>query len=112
MKLELSNLFDDLPVTLKDEHIDTIVSSKGIRIERIVSHGHCSDPDFWYDQEESEWLTLLAGEAIISFEESGDIHLIQGSTLNIPAHCRHQVKWTHPSKQTIWLAVHYSSDKE
>jgi cupin 2 domain-containing protein len=34
-----------------------------------------------------------------------------GDYLNIPAHCRHRVDWTDPSRTTIWLAIHYGDRK-
>jgi len=50
---------------------------------------------------------LLQGEAIIGFEEREDVHLKAGDYLNIPLHVKHQVKWTRPNSETIWLAIHY-----
>ena len=41
----------------------TPVRKSGIRIERIVSRGHTSPPDFWYDQPQAEWVIVLAGSA-------------------------------------------------
>ena len=34
-----------------------------MRVERIVSSGHCSPEGFWYDQDEQEWVPLLQGAA-------------------------------------------------
>ena len=65
-------------------------------------------PDFWYDQEKSEWVMLLQGSAGILFEGSHEaIVLKPGDWINIPAHRKHRVEWTDPGEKTIWLAVHY-----
>jgi cupin 2 domain-containing protein len=54
-----SNLLADLPLGLPDELVQVLAASPGVRIERIVSHGHASPPDFWYDQSQHEWVALL-----------------------------------------------------
>jgi cupin 2 domain-containing protein len=100
------NLFSDLPKTLPEELIETILSKEGIRIERIVSLGHASPADFWYDQDQHEFIVLLKGAARLRFED-GVIEMLSGSFLDIPAHRRHRVEWTDPKQPTIWLAVHY-----
>jgi len=79
-------------------------------IERIVSYGHRSPDGFWYDQEESEWVIVLKGSAILRFEdESEGITMNPGDFIDIKKHQRHRVEWTDPDQETIWLAVHYKS---
>src|SRR5437764_828177 len=46
------NLYADLPLHLPQELIQTLLSAANVCIERIVSHGHASAEDFWYDQEQ------------------------------------------------------------
>jgi cupin 2 domain-containing protein len=102
------NLFADVPQQLEREQFTTLLSSPMLRIERIVSCGQASPPDFWYDQEEAEWVMVLAGSARLQFEDEGHArHLGPGDHLHIAAHRRHRVTWTDPSQPTIWLAVHY-----
>src|SRR3954469_6667003 len=48
------NLLGGIPSELLDERIDELVTSPGLRIERIASTGHASPPGFWYDQPWSE----------------------------------------------------------
>ena len=63
---------------------------------------------FWYDQDDSEWVLLLAGSAAVQFEgEARPRLLTPGSYLNIPAHARHRVLATDCAAKTVWLAVHY-----
>lgn len=104
---ELTNLLRDIPASLPDELVETLVAAAGIRIERIISRGHSSPPDFWYDPPESEWVLVVAGSARLTIEGEQPITLLPGSFLNIPAHQRHRVEWTDPSQPTVWLAVHY-----
>ena len=101
------NLFADLPASLAEERIDTLLSDGGVRIERIVSLGHASPEGFWYDQDDGEWVLLLKGAARLRFEGEEPIELRPGSCVNIPPHRRHQVEWTDPGEPTVWLAVHY-----
>lgn len=104
----ISNLFDDVPADLPQELTHLLLAAQHVRIERIVSHGHSSPPDFWYDQTEHEWVLLLAGAARLQFEE-GVVALRPGDFINIPAHRRHRVEWTTPDEPTIWLAVFYGA---
>lgn len=104
--------FDRMPLLATDRDIGEAVSrlagSGAVRIERIVSRGHASPPGFWYDQEETEWVALLAGEAELRFEQ-GDIRLQlrPGDHVTIAPRQRHRVEWTSPDVETVWLAVFY-----
>ncbi len=103
------NVFDGLPaVRLPEESIGEILAAPHLRIERIVSTGQASPPDFWYDQDRDEWVILLRGGAWLLFEgEACPRTLRPGDYVHIPAHCRHRVDWTDPEQPTVWLAVHY-----
>ena len=105
----LTNLFDDLPAGTASEQFVELLSRPGLRIERIVSRGQASPPQFWYDQPEGEWLVVLQGEARLVFEgEAAPCSLKPGDVIDIAPHRRHRVEWTHPEVPTIWLAVHYA----
>ena len=99
------NLFHPLPDDLTEEVFTELLRQDAIRIERIVSHGHASPEDFWYDQDEHEWVLLLEGEAGIAFADGRQVHLTRGDTLSLPARTRHRVVFT--SRPAIWLAVFY-----
>ena len=103
----MNNIFKDIPPTQKDEFFENILSKGGLKIERIVSKGHISPEFGWYDQDSDEWVIVLEGEAVLSFEEGEDIRLKKGDFINIPAHTKHRVSWTTKSEETIWLAIHY-----
>jgi len=106
-----ANLFDELPAApAATEQFVELLSRPGLRIERIVSTGQCSPPDFWYDQTEGEWVLLLQGEAKLRFaDEATPLHLKTGDFVNIAPHRRHRVDWTPADQTTIWLAVFYST---
>jgi cupin 2 domain-containing protein len=102
----VANLFDDLPQQLPKEVFQTLIQAADVRIERIISHGHASAADFWYDQPQHEWVIVLQGAARLQFED----HMIEmkpGDFINIPAYKKHRVDWTTPNELTVWLAVHY-----
>lgn len=102
----MPNIFAHLPDARSAEIVETITSSDSVRIERIVSHGQASPDDFWYDQQENEWVIVLQGAARLQFE-SESLELSAGDFVNIPAHCKHRVAWTTPDEPTVWLAVFY-----
>ena len=103
----MGNLFAKIPDNLPDELIQTLVSANKLRIERIVSQGHRSPNDFWYDQADDEWVLLLQGEARIGFADAESVTLKSGDYLLIKAHCLHRVEWTTDDMETIWLEVHF-----
>ncbi|HEY2586734.1 MAG TPA: cupin domain-containing protein [Tepidisphaeraceae bacterium] len=106
---KIDNIFDNLPpANAAEEAFRALLQTPGVRIERIVSQGHASPEEFWYDQETHEWVLLLAGAARLQFEGEAPIDLKPGSYLHIPAHRRHRVDWTDPTQPTVWLAIHYS----
>ena len=61
-----ANLFAELPSNLPDELFTTLLDAANVRIERIVSHGHASAPDFWYDQGQSEWVIPTSNDRLFS----------------------------------------------
>lgn len=103
----MPNLFDAIPERLVEERFDTLIRSDAVHVERIVSRGHSSPDSGWYDQPHNEWVVVLRGQAIIAFEQGGEVSLVPGDHLDIPAHRKHRVKWTTPEQDTVWLAVHY-----
>ena len=94
----MSNLFADLPTDLPEELVEVLTENQHVRIERIVSTGHASQENFWYDQDENEWVVVLKGAAKLVFEGKEDsIDMGPGDFVNIPAHRKHRVEWTTPA---------------
>jgi cupin 2 domain-containing protein len=103
------NLLANLPSALQEEMYETLVESRGVRIERIVSHGQTTPEGEWYDQEHAEWVMLVTGAASLQFEGVPvACRLEAGDYLMIPAHSRHRVAWTDPAVDTVWLAIHFN----
>ena len=106
----MSNLFTDLPTNLPEELVEVLTKNQHVRIERIVSTGHTSPKNFWYDQDEHEWVVVIRGAARLMFEEEDEpVEMGPGDYINIPAHRKHRVQWTMPDEPTIWLAVFYKN---
>jgi cupin 2 domain-containing protein len=103
----MKNIFEAIPDRLEDEFFQQIQAGENIRIERIVSLGHRSPQTGWYDQDQNEWVLVLKGAAVLSFDDGIPVHLDEGDFINIPSHTRHRVDWTDPHRKTVWLAVHY-----
>ena len=101
------NIFSNIPKNLEFEIIEHLAGNGQVSIERIISRGHASPASGWYDQETSEWVIVLRGEARLSFDDQTSIHLREGDYLHLPAHLKHRVDWTPPDRETVWLAVHY-----
>lgn len=103
-----TNFFTDIPSRLPEEVFTTLLDAGPVRIERIVSQGHASPDDFWYDQDQHEWVIVLQGMARLQFEEQ-TIEMHPGDFVNIPAGRKHRVAGTTPDETPLWLAVHYGS---
>ena len=110
--MKVSSLLSDLPAAGPVEDFANILDRPGVRIERIVSHGHATPADTPYDQGEDEWVLLVRGGARLWIEGTGDRDLTPGDHLLIPARTRHRVTWTSPDEPTIWLAVHLTASPE
>lgn len=103
-----ANLLADLPDARAGEVTETLYAAPGLRIERIVSLGQASPPGFWYDQDGTEWVLLLAGAAHLRFaDEPSPRVLAPGDHILIAPHRRHRVEWTDRETPTVWLAVFY-----
>ncbi len=97
MKMEVKNIFGELPFST-DEVFEDLIKNDKFKLERIISRGQASPPGEWYDQEHDEWVILLSGSAGLYFEdEKSSVELKPGDYLFIPAHCRHR-----PSQLAAW----------
>ena len=102
------NIFSNIPKHIPQEIFEEIIATENIKIERIISKGHATPDDKWYNQDKNEWVILLKGSAGLLFEgEDNPITLDPGDYILIPAHMKHRVEWTDQTEMTIWLAVHY-----
>lgn len=105
--MEKGNLFNPVEKT-PEEFLEILAesSSGSSRIEHIVSHGHVSPENFWYDQDEYEFVAVLQGEAEIKFENE-IIKMFHGDWIIISPHEKHRVVHTSTEPPCVWLAVFY-----
>jgi len=95
----------ELPELPLNEEITTILAeNKNIRIERIASTGQTSD---WYDQNETEFIILAEGNAVIEYENNKRVVMSKGDTLLIEPHERHRVSFTSENPPCVWICVFY-----
>jgi len=109
MTVRAGNLFADVSTaSAGEEAFSEIFAQPGLKIERIVSQGQASPPEFWYDQAWNEWVIVLKGGARLQFEDEPATRALgEGDYVFIPARKRHRVDWTDPQQPTVWLAVHF-----
>jgi cupin 2 domain-containing protein len=107
------NIFDHIPAAAGGaEFLENLLVRRSVRIERIVSSGHASPPGFWYDQAWNEWVIVLRGSAGLRLEDEAEVRSLEaGDYVFIPARRRHRVDWTSESEPTVWLAVHFDTEK-
>jgi cupin 2 domain-containing protein len=109
--MEISNLFSlkNVPPPGEEEFFEPLCEHGDLKIERIISRGHTSARDFWYEQDKHEWVVLLKGEARIEFEDGREVHLEPGNYLFLPSGLKHRVCYTSKETETVWLAIHFGS---
>jgi len=106
--MKTKNIFSEIPENLKDEIFQSIIEKENLKIERIISNGQTTPEDFWYDQNQNEFIILLKGKAKILFEEnSEEVELNPGDYILIESHKKHKVTYTSKEETTIWLAIHF-----
>jgi cupin 2 domain-containing protein len=107
--MKTGNLFETVSGALPTEVVEVLARGQGeLKIERIVSRGHASPSDFWYDSETTEWVVLLQGCAVLQFASDEELtEMVAGDWIEIPARCRHRVEATAGDEDTVWLAVHW-----
>jgi len=102
------NLLTALPEASRAEVVETLLEASDWRLLRIVSAGQATAAGEWYDQDEAEWVLVLAGRAALELEGEDAPRLLgPGDWLLLPAHCRHRVAWTDDAGPTVWLALHH-----
>ncbi|MCU0650877.1 MAG: DUF45 domain-containing protein [Candidatus Omnitrophica bacterium] len=107
------NLFKDPAACADREFFEPIVFAAGVRLERIVSLGQSTPEGIWLQQDQDEWVLLLAGSARLAFENGRrQLVMVPGDHIIIPAGCSHRVEQTDDSQKTVWLALHYPAVKE
>jgi cupin 2 domain-containing protein len=107
--MKLQNIFTDVPDPGRAEEFLTLFEDPAVKIERIVSNSHSTPAGSWYDQNQTEWVIVLRGNAILEFEGGESIAMRAGDYLTIPSHAKHRVART--GAETVWLAVHVGNSR-
>jgi cupin 2 domain-containing protein len=106
--MAIKNIFGGFPQMMIKEMSEVLLKTEHFSLERIISSGQMTPPGEWYDQDTSEWVILLGGNAGLLFEGETEVCVMRpGDYVHIPAHRRHRVEWTDPGQKTVWLALHY-----
>ncbi len=108
MEQKRKNLYDYSLGSSEQEIKEILLGHAQVRIERIISSGQTSE---WYDQEEDEWVALLQGQAILSYEGNQKDCLSPGDVVFIPAHKKHKVSATSVTPPCVWLCVFMGNDE-
>ncbi len=96
--MKKESLLANLPADLSQEFFKEIINTGHIRIEQIVSKGHTSPEQGWYDQDENEWVVVLKGSGELTFDSGEKVKLTAGDYINIEAHKKHRVNRTDPDE--------------
>ena len=99
------------PACRETELVSRLLAKPGLTIERIVSTGQASPPDFWYDQERAEWVVLLQGDALLRFADEAEPRCPQGRVSSPSPPPPPPRGWTASGQTTVWLAIHYDGAK-
>lgn len=107
VKLRCGNIYAKIPVLKNKEIFQTILITKTLKIERIISQGQVTEKGMWLEEARAEWVIVLKGVAKLRFRKDNRlIKLSPGDYVFIPAHTTHRVEWTSLREKTLWLAVY------
>jgi cupin 2 domain-containing protein len=95
------NLYRNAAPPEHGERFDTLLSHRGLVIERIVSTSKIQSQE--YVQEQDEWVVLLQGHAVLDVAGQ-PVALSDGDYLFLPALTPHTVRTV--SDGAMWLAIH------
>jgi len=103
----INNLLIIISKNLPGKLFETLVQTDKILIERIISKGHTSPKEGWYDPDLNEWVLVLKGAARLAFEDGNEVNMGPGDSMEIPPRVKHKVVWTDPERDTVWVSVCY-----
>src|SRR3989344_6370505 len=105
--IEVNNIFSKIPKSFPKEIFNTIASSNKVKIQRIISRGHKTKDNYWYNQKQNEFVLLIEGSATLLFENNKRTNMKKGDYIIIPKRVKHRVENTSKKGNTIWLTVFY-----
>ncbi len=86
------------------EYIKELLNANGTRVEIITSYSSKSAENFWYDQEENEFVSVLSGSAALDIDNK-IVNMKKGDYVIISPHVKHRVLKTSPV--CVWLCIYY-----
>jgi cupin 2 domain-containing protein len=106
--MRTGNIYAALPAAKREEVFETLLSKKGVKIERITSFGQATPEGEWLEEKKNEWVVLLKGRAVLRFKGTKKaLSMGPGDHVFIPAGKAHRVDRTMSNGKSIWLAVHF-----
>jgi cupin 2 domain-containing protein len=105
--IQLKNIFDNVPENIPEEIFERLIVNSNFHLERIISQGHNSPKDFWYDQDTNEFVILISGSAELHFFDGEKFFLKPGDYFIIPANTKHRIERTDSEQKTFWLTLHF-----
>ena len=105
--MRVRNLFREIAAG-PGESIDTLLGGRGnVTVERIVSHGGRAPAEGVFEQDWTEFVTLMQGHArLVALEPDETFELKAGDWLELPPKRKHYVASTSREPPAVWLAVH------
>ncbi|MEW8625253.1 MAG: cupin domain-containing protein [Candidatus Thiodiazotropha sp.] len=97
------NLFKPDKADREKETLETLLSTKNVTIERILSPPNSVTQIL--QQPHDEWISILQGSAKLEMDDTQH-NLHRGDCLLIPANTPHRVLTTSHQPHCIWLTVH------
>jgi|SRR5580693_1088175 cupin 2 domain-containing protein len=88
--------------------IESLIESKEVRIERVVSIGQHSAGGSC-EQPFSEFVYVMKGQTVLEVGEE-KASMGPGDYLNISPEVPNRVAWTAEGAETIWLGVYYNGE--
>ena len=90
------------------EKIIDLFKDNTMRVEEIRSFGEISPPDFWYCQDENEFVYIVEGNACLTLFDGSEVQLRKGDHYYIAKKVKHRVSFT--SIDCVWLCVFNKGD--
>ncbi len=103
------NIFDNVtPSKSGFEVFEKLAGTTAAHVERIISNGQKTPDGKWLQQEINEWVVLIDGSAVLSFDDGEKLDLKPGDYVFIPKDTKHRVDYTSEDPPCIWLAFHFN----
>ncbi|MCW8847264.1 MAG: cupin domain-containing protein [Sedimenticola sp.] len=103
------NLLKSADQPIRQEQLETLIETRHIRLQRILSPAAFRSELF--QQAEDEWLVVLQGQGTLQMDER-IVDLDTGDSLLIPAGTPHRVLSTSTDPLCIWLTLHLEAEED